>query len=191
MRQLIKKSVAAFLKTLYPKACLHCGQEAEAFLCRVCGESLELLRQEMTPTLGLSSLGCAFEKEEVITSLVTYFRKPAYPYLAKGLATFLSVQWHRLQWTLPDFIVAVSKDDGEVAAAFARGLGVPQLFLHRWLQWDFRQESCFLKDATIALIQVEYHKILLEGCVQQLLPYKTKGLHVLAFCQTEGACSAN
>lgn len=118
----------AVLHVLFPMECQHCGDEmasTPSLLCVFCASLLEDIDpshrclfcfEESTSRPCASCQGSEkkrFEKAACfdyvgpIASLIKKMKYNNQPYLAKSLAPFLALQWTRLQWKKPDWILPI------------------------------------------------------------------------------------
>lgn len=118
----------ALLHVFFPLECLHCGEEMaseSSLLCTVCASLLD----DLDPTNrcpfcfeevdSLPCLSCKTKKRPLFEKaacfdymgpIATLIKKMKYenqPHLAKSLAPFLALQWARLQWEKPDWILPI------------------------------------------------------------------------------------
>lgn len=115
------------LYLIYPPRCLHCSASLandQNYFCLECASKLELVKlQNRCPTCFADLDGCfrcpicrhrspllkgiaaAFDYVGVAQTLLKQFKHGAQPYLAKSAASFLIMQFFRLDWPLPDLIV--------------------------------------------------------------------------------------
>ena len=118
----------ALLHVFFPLECLHCDEEMaceSSPLCTVCAGLLDYLDPAVRCPFcfeELHSFPCLscktkerplFEKAacfDYMGPIATLLKKMKYenqPYLAKSLAPFLALQWARLQWETPDWILPI------------------------------------------------------------------------------------
>ncbi len=150
----------------YPKLCLHCTHRLEAKLlfCASCVSSFELLDpaehcphcfsyQEKKGPCPLCiarknwkiKVGAVLGREPPVATYRGYVERAGASYLLKGAASFMILQWGRLNWEPPDLIVACprplwrrifSGPDPSILLAkeLARRLKVPRLTLFSYLK---------------------------------------------------------
>lgn len=116
-------------RLLYPPRCLQCQapcSDAKALFCEECKKDLQLLDiQGRCPVcfdegyhedskycfccaghaLTFDGIASAFDHLGPGGALVRHLKYSGMPYLAKGLAAAMALQWHRLSWPKPDVIV--------------------------------------------------------------------------------------
>lgn len=126
-----KRILSSFKNLLYPPLCLHCNRSIQgehAHLCAGCSAQLELIEPTERCPLCFSGdfcpvrLNCsqcrfespvldkvaaAFDHTGPAATLVKKFKYSNQPYLAKGLAAYMAMQFVHLNWPLPDLIVPV------------------------------------------------------------------------------------
>jgi ComF family protein len=126
-----RKLKLSFIHLVYPARCLHCREALPPDfpqLCEVCASLLELISPQgrchscFTPLREEFAFLCqeclhhpssycyqasAFYYEGPAATLVKRLKYGNQPYLAKGMAAFLVVQFDQLQWLLPDALVPV------------------------------------------------------------------------------------
>lgn len=124
---------------LFPPLCLHCNAATERagdIFCSGCAKRLEMVDSRWRcpycfgmrydPEAGhcldcarqaafVDGLAATFDYEGPAVSLVNGLTSRGQPYLAKGAAAFLAVQWARLQWPFPDVLIPL-----------------PGRWVHRW-----------------------------------------------------------
>lgn len=117
------------LNLFYPPLCLHCGEPLSRNTHRFCPLCLSLLTlidpQERCPRCfspdflkthrscntcskkppPLTHMAAAFDHMGPAATLVQKMKYCGQPYLAKGAAAYMALQFHSLQWPLPDVIV--------------------------------------------------------------------------------------
>ena len=159
---------------VYPPLCLHCKtllNKDESSFCDACTQLLSLINPEerclscfsadLSPAHRICGscressplvhrLAAAFDHAGPAASLVTQMKYGGMPYLAKGAAAFMAVQWSCLRWPLPDVItfVPISRmrrfdrgfNQSELLAdELGRILGVPNIDLLKRRSGDFSQ----------------------------------------------------
>ncbi len=121
----------SFLDLIYPPYCFSCGGDIapnEKILCHLCFRELEMISPKLRCPLCFSDRftdkqkichkcrdkisllnGCAaaFDYDGSAISLVRHFKYANKPYLSKGLAAFMTLQYLRLGWPKPDYIIPV------------------------------------------------------------------------------------
>ena len=121
----------AFLDFLIPRRCLHCKEQQSFYddlICKDCLVFLELINpNERCPKCFsidfdseskkcyfcalnetfLTKSAAAFDYFGPAKSLVSSLKYSNQPHLAKGAASFICVQFFRLNWPIPDIIVSV------------------------------------------------------------------------------------
>lgn len=121
----------AFLNLIYPPLCLHCKATPESDSNLLCSNCLALLQlidpSERCPHCFsasyspehhlcseckrkppiLNGVGASFDYVGPAGSLVKKLKYSDQPYLAKGCAAYMAMQFLRLDWPLPDLIVPV------------------------------------------------------------------------------------
>ncbi len=122
---------SAFINFIYPSFCLHCGKRIsshEHHFCKTCILQLELIDPKERCPYCFSSdydpekrvcypcfmekpsfkrCAAAFDYQGPAASLVLKMKYANQPWLAKGTGAYMAVQWIRLEWPMPDFIVPV------------------------------------------------------------------------------------
>lgn len=106
---MIKTLVKACLNFVFPQACIHCKEHIsyEKLLCKFCLEQLELVDPSealLEPQEGFEAQAYCFESIGPIVSLIEAFKVKKNPTLGKFLASYLLIQWWRLDWPQPDLI---------------------------------------------------------------------------------------
>lgn len=121
--------MSLFLQLVYPPLCLHCEEWISGkrfLLCPICRELLSLLdadkrclhcfscleqgyfcqkcREKASP---LTRVAAAFDYQGPAATLIHHLKFANAPYLAKEIAAFMMVQFSRLDWPLPDYIIPV------------------------------------------------------------------------------------
>lgn len=130
--RLINRCVQSFIALLCPPLCLHCQSSLELssrHFCAVCLSLMDfidvhkrcprcfspdacqkkkLCRQcSQSQDFPLTQMGAAFEHIGPAATLVQKMKYGGLPYLAKGAAAFLAMQFFSLGWPMPDCIVPV------------------------------------------------------------------------------------
>lgn len=142
----------SLLNFLYPPHCLHCKesiQSEETLLCFSCASLLELIDPEERCPFCFGKdyapaskhcgscvhgerlfyrMGSVFDYRGPAASLVKRLKYGNQPYLAKGLGSFLAVQFDQFKWRVPDAIVPV-----------------PLSFTH-WLERGYNQSDLLAKE---------------------------------------------
>lgn len=115
---------------VYPSLCLHCHSLLDphaALLCSNCAQELQWIEPTSRCVCCFGELeearrvcmhcrqeaslfqrkAAVFEYEGVAASMMRKFKYGGAPYLSKGIASFMFVQWERLEWPIPDIITYV------------------------------------------------------------------------------------
>lgn len=119
----------SFLHLAYPAKCVHCSMSlppASPYLCDSCGMLLERLNSQEHCRFCFCHLGgeegsvceecfqypssymyraAVFPYEGVAATLVRRLKYGSRPYLAKGMAAYLYLQWDSLGWPVPDALI--------------------------------------------------------------------------------------
>lgn len=127
----IKKLFSSIEGLLYPPLCLHCKNSIEghsALFCAHCSPLLDLIpTSERCPfcfshqdgckrracsqcqksAADFNGLAAALDYQGPAATLVQCMKYENQPYLAEGAASFLVMQWAKLEWPLPDLIIPV------------------------------------------------------------------------------------
>lgn len=138
----MREWIESLLDLFYPPLCLHCTQPRTRNAPHFCIECLSLLelinpqercsrcfsanfcaRKQLCGACAKKSfdwlqLGAAFDHLGPAATLVQKMKYSRQPYLAKGAAAYLAIQFYALQWPLPDMIVPVPIS---IARHFERG----------------------------------------------------------------------
>lgn len=100
----------------FPSLCLHCQNVTEKtthLFCSGCLPYFELLEPKHYPTEWSKQwqipLSAALPYLGPVSSLVKKLKFGQMPFLAKTAAAFLTTQFHRLGWPLPDLLVPVPR----------------------------------------------------------------------------------
>lgn len=128
---MFQKIIASFAALLYPPLCVHCSSSlssSEKILCGECLALMELIDPEercpfcfrddfqMDPffcsncskkTAVFDRLAAAFDYLGPAATLIQRMKYGAQPYLSLGMGAFLAVQWIRLRWPKPDYLIPV------------------------------------------------------------------------------------
>lgn len=130
-RGALRKLGLSLLDLLFPRLCLHCHSHAidgHRPLCPDCLHHLEFLDPayhcqycfsyldspvnpvcydcRKLPSF-LFRVGSVFEHQGPAATLVQKLKYGSLPHLAEGAAAFMAVQFHQLEWPLPDLIIPV------------------------------------------------------------------------------------
>lgn len=121
----------SFLSFLYPPVCLHCRSEAgdaNEHFCHTCSSLLQIIDPEERCPCCFSDHFCKVSNKcpecvriaspiyrmaaayEYMGPAATLIKKIKYgnqPYFTEGLGAAMAVQWTRLGWQTPDYIVPV------------------------------------------------------------------------------------
>jgi ComF family protein len=135
--------------------------------------------------------GAAFAYEGPAASLAKGLKYRNQPYLAKGMAAYLVIQWGRLQWPLPDAIIPIPLS---FSRWIERGYNQSQLLAHEMgelLQCPVvsplkKKSGTF----TQAALPLEHRKLLTAQqftCTSSSLPLENKTLLLLDDVATTGA----
>ncbi|MBA3816982.1 MAG: ComF family protein, partial [Parachlamydiaceae bacterium] len=120
----------SFLHLLYPPLCLHCRESLEhqfPLFCQSCLNLLEIIDHAtrcpfcFTSEINTESETCcpdcrqnpqimrriaaAFDYEGPASTLIKQLKYGGQPYLAEGAGAFLTAQFIRLEWPMPDYII--------------------------------------------------------------------------------------
>ncbi len=160
--QALKEST---LHLIYPMKCLHCQillPPHSPVLCSICASLLEpidpeercpvcfnpmredhsLPCQECLHHLSfIDKIGAVFDYHGPAATLVKHLKYANQPDLARGMAAFLIIQFHRLQWPLPDAIIPV-----------------PLSFMH-WLGRGYNQSALLAKEISQILHLPVWHAL--------------------------------
>jgi ComF family protein len=155
----------SFLHLAYPTKCLHCQvllPPEAMWLCFSCASLLELIDpDERCPTcfnllpeesslLCLACLqypsiffrmGAAFDYDGPAATLVKRLKYGNQPYLARGMASFLVMQFDKLHWPLPDGLIPV-----------------PLSFTH-WLERGYNQSALLAEEMSCLLQCPVWHAL--------------------------------
>jgi len=124
MQTFLQSFKNSWLGLLFPQICLHCQKalpEQETLLCATCFAKLQFLDPTsrcqgcFAPSEEPLCADCSpntfsascFAYEEVAKSLIIAYKFGGRPDLAKGLASFMLLQFVRLSWPLPDLITFI------------------------------------------------------------------------------------
>ena len=120
----------SFLHLAYPPLCLHCreGLDADVHLfCRPCLSLLEMIDPDMrcpycfTSEINVETeiccaecrhrmqvihrLAAVFDYDGPAATLIKYLKYGGQPYLTESAGAFLTAQFVRLEWPMPDFLI--------------------------------------------------------------------------------------
>lgn len=166
------------LHLLFPAHCLHCQvplPPSHPHLCPVCASQLEFIDPEgrcarCFNVRGSLAHGCrpcrsfpslflrqasVFDYQGPASSLIKQFKYGNKPYLAKGLAAYLCVQFDALKWPMPDGLIPVPlsfshrmqrgyNQSALLAEELGRLLGVPVWHALKRRSNDFSQAALSL-----------------------------------------------
>lgn len=131
-RSLFKQLCMSCLDLLYPPLCLHCREALDAqfpLFCHSCLSLLEMIDHTtrcpycFTTEINIENgngtccsecrqkphiirrIAAAFDYEGPAATLVKQLKYGRQPYLAEGAGSFLTAQFIRLEWPMPDFII--------------------------------------------------------------------------------------
>jgi ComF family protein len=131
MCSILTHVVKSFVHLLYPPLCLHCQDdlsEKSSLFCKACFACLELVNPEercpycFSAEYSVEQLICTTCKEKKpffnrmaaafdylgpAATLVKQMKYADQPYLAQGAGAFLAVQFLRLRWPQPDYIIPI------------------------------------------------------------------------------------
>lgn len=128
----MKQVIHSFLDFLFPPLCLHCGDlitKKKSLLCTICSNLLQMIepkgrclycfnemdheqKQNICPRCIRKSsifhrIASVFDYIGPAATLVKKLKYGNQPYLAKGAGAFLTAQFIKLNWPIPDLIVPV------------------------------------------------------------------------------------
>jgi competence protein ComFC len=128
MASFIQKVNEAFLHFFYPSFCIHCGEQltVKKYFCQSCLEQLEFLDplprcsgcfqekklykqqcEECQKADRSYHSAAAFEYRGPIQTLIHRYKFGGSSFLSKTAAAFMFIQWTRLGWPLPDYVIPV------------------------------------------------------------------------------------
>lgn len=127
---MLKQLANSFLDLIYPPLCLHCRESLDAefsLFCHTCLKLLALIDPAcrcpycFTSEINIEKdnscsecrqkpqimrrIAAAFDYEGPAATLVKQLKYGGKPYLAEGAGAFLTAQFVRLEWPLPDYII--------------------------------------------------------------------------------------
>lgn len=162
---IIKQCCRALLYLAYPPICLHCGEtieEKHAIFCSHCFPQLELIDhndrcphcfssdfcperyicQECSQHAPvLNRIASAFDYMGPAATLVKGLKYGNQPYLAKGAAAYMAMQFIHLNWPVPDVIIPVP------------------LPLTRWIQRGYNQSLLLAQELSQYLDRPVYNAL--------------------------------
>lgn len=129
----VQKWIQSCLSLVFPPLCLHCRESIPpgiTIFCDQCASLLQLIQpQKRCPVcfsmdycpkrslchrcikrktpFALTKLAAAFDYLGPAATLIQKLKYGNQPYLAKGAAAFLALQFFELNWPSPDFIIPV------------------------------------------------------------------------------------
>jgi len=198
-------------KILFPPICLHCYEEASVKHPQLCSSCLKYLvpidPQERCPICFWPNCsGCegvkyhfdevasAFENYGPPLSLLRHVQSHKKSYMARLLASFILVQWEKLRWPIPDYIVPVPNNPILTSFSIKEITHYVGYMLHlpirRLIRKNLIQENEPYKvtkrpsitDKTLLLIQDKMsHPRDLEYLSKPLLAQTPKAIYLLAF----------
>ncbi len=222
----------SFLHLAYPAKCLHCSislSPTSPFLCEACGALLEGLDPRehcpvcFNPLGEENSLICeacfhdpssyvhraaVFPYEGVAATLVKRLKEGNQPYLAKGMAAYLYLQWDRLGWPTPDgiilkplsFLKRLERGYNQ-SALLAEELGKllqcpvwhaikpcsgdsPHVSLPQGKRFQLKARYSLVNKKVLVIDDVITSDLTLEHCAEALKEGSPSALYALTFCKT-------
>lgn len=156
--------MSIFRELFFPPVCIHCKQAAkEAYFCSTCWEASALADPSercihcfsYTGVEGKLCSRCAkkawipFQRASVFDRTAPIQRLIHREESIDSLASFALVQWSRLNWKSPDFIVPIPPQKSPLCTAFSKLMGKPSLQLFRKKGWPLGEEEWILKEGVI------------------------------------------
>jgi hypothetical protein len=194
--ELIKKSFDECSQVIFPKSCLHCGEKvATNFFCDNCLKSFELLEKEKMLTLEDSyPIVTCFVENGPASILLKEMHKMSLPALLKLSASYMSVQYLKSGYPMPDLIIPyVSNFSGfnylyvlskEVSKIFKKP--IKRLFaIERVALFNdiIGIRKTDLKDKKILLVIDKVDRDEISKIIKELKDRSFKEVYILSLCQ--------